>query len=92
MLQIEPNIVRISFFSRCTTLNCSNISFSIYQFNYLHQNLTVIILKNYSIGHSNLFSLILYCFDIVLYKQLSIIAVHQAQRSNADDNGIATGL
>jgi hypothetical protein len=30
-----------AFVSRCATLDRSNISFSLYKFNYLHQNLTL---------------------------------------------------
>ncbi len=41
VLQIKPiSHAFLSFFSCCTTLDCSNISFSIYEFNYLHRNLT----------------------------------------------------
>jgi hypothetical protein len=44
--KLNPDIARISFFpfSRCTTLDYSNISFLFTNFYYLHQNLTVNIL------------------------------------------------
>jgi hypothetical protein len=42
VLQIEPiSHAFLSFFSRCTMPDCLNISFSIYEFNYLHRNLTL---------------------------------------------------
>jgi hypothetical protein len=44
VLQIKPiSHAFLSFFSRCTMLDCLNISFSIHEFNYLHRNLTSII-------------------------------------------------
>jgi hypothetical protein len=39
----------LSFFSRCTTLKRLNISFSIYEFYYLHRNLTRDQVLNYSL-------------------------------------------